>query len=268
MSSTWMWVLIFLACGLMLNLWQNRSNKKAHLDAVKRQIERLQERIDTARTFYLEALQRELANIIMSEDLEAFEKAFHWMVDWQYEIDKSRERRLAEYNLLLEKFPGLGDFDLVGTKHFIRYQDRPMWGMDELVERYKEVSQFLIVDPSKTSLTRFTYNEHEVEIFRERIQTYKDLRLKQAIQEGMKRYRMWRNDHQPQDNESFQDSEYEVLSLLGLPNREFTPEVEWGVFCKALSEYGLYTYFGHDDKNYYSYYRSDSTFSAKNVLRS
>jgi hypothetical protein len=151
-----------------------------------------------------------------------------------------------------------------------------MWGMDELVERYKEISKFLIVDAyeapefprSMYSDSRSMYDERGVEIFRERIQTYKDLRLKEAIKEGMKRYDIWRKRRKPEDaNDSYDDNEYEVLSLIGVPNREFTPELEWGIFCKKLNEYGLYTYFGHEDKSYHSYYRSNNTFSAKDILR-
>jgi hypothetical protein len=107
------------------------------------QRDQLQLRIDVARTYYLETLRRELANIILNEHIEAFEKAFYWMQDWKYEIDKSsNERRKAEYNLLLEKFPRLEEFDVVGTKHFILYNHRPWWSIDELVERYKEIPNF------------------------------------------------------------------------------------------------------------------------------
>jgi hypothetical protein len=45
-----------------------------------------QERIDIARTVYLVAIQRELANLIIDDDLEAFEKAFYWMRDWKRQI--------------------------------------------------------------------------------------------------------------------------------------------------------------------------------------
>jgi hypothetical protein len=112
------------------------------------------------------------------------------------------------------------------------------------------------------------YDDKEVEIFRERIQTYKDLRLKEALKDAMERHRVWRMARdQIMSNEPYKDNDYEVVPLSGIPNREFTPELEWGVYCKKLDEYGLYTFFGHDDKSYHSYYRSNNLFSAKNVLR-
>ena len=51
-----------------------------------------------------------------------------------------------------------------------------------------------------------------------------------------------------------------------VPNREFTPEVEYGVFWKNRNEYGLYTIFVGDSKTYYSLYRSDATFTGKTML--
>src|SRR5262249_48288770 len=159
--------------------------------------------------FYLEILQRELANLIMDEDLESFEKAFYWMEDWQHEIGRAaKDRREAERNLLLEKFPNLEDFDLVGIKHFIRYE-RPTGNVDELIERYKEISKFLVLDVDDLSKPNDLFNEREVKIFRERIQRYKDSRLSAAVDEGMKRFRIWSRDReaQPMFGSDYEDAE-------------------------------------------------------------
>lgn len=267
--SPWEWSLAFFAgvVVVLLSLWLIRSRSNLRLREAKREIDQLEQRICVARTCYLETLQRELANVILSANLEAFEVAFYFMRDWEHEIGKSgRDRRLGEYKLLLEKFPRLEDFDLIGTKHFILYDDRPSWRVDQLVERYKEVSKFLIVDENRLPYPKAArYNEREIEIFGKAIKIYRDLRLKEAIEIGMRRYYLWRKDRDA-DGNVYEDNEYGVVLLSELKARGFTPGLEWGVFCKKLKEYGLYTHFGHDGEDDYRYFRSNSTFSIQQVL--
>ena len=100
--------------------------RKKRKEATDWQYERLRTQWLTAQRFYLETLQRELANLILREDIEALEKAFHSVRHWDREVSRSSQERWdAEQALLLEKFPNLQDFDLIATKHFIRYDYRP-----------------------------------------------------------------------------------------------------------------------------------------------
>ena len=144
MSETaWSWLAAIALAVIALNWWLNRSNRKTQMESVKFNTEQLYERIAVARKLYLGALQRELANVILTQDLEAFEKAFYSMREWEAEIERpNKSRREAEYNLLLEKFPNLEGFDLIGTKHFIRHDESTMWSLDDAVERYKAYPSF------------------------------------------------------------------------------------------------------------------------------
>ena len=158
MSETaWGWLAAIALAVIALNWWSNRSDRKAQTKSVTFNTERLYGRIAVGRKFYLEALQRELANVILNQDLEAFEKGFYSMLEWESEIERAdKSRREAEYNLLLEKFPNLEDFDLIGTKHFIRHDESAMWGLDDAIERYKDISKFLILDPGARPVIRIT----------------------------------------------------------------------------------------------------------------
>ena len=266
MSETaWAWLAVIALAFTALNWWFNRSNRKAQTESVKFNTERLWERIAVARKFYLEALQRELSNIILNHDLEAFEKAFYSMLEWESEIERAdKSRREAAYKLLLEKYQNLEDFDLIGTKHFIRYDDSTMWSPDDAVERYKDISKFLILDPERPAGHKHHSFSREEKIFHKHIRAYKDRRLKAAIDEAMARYYSWQQDRDTKNE--FKDKDYEVHSLSSWPSRSFTPEVEYGVVCKRLNEYGIYSFFAGDDKTYYSYRRSDSTFAKTDVL--
>jgi SAM-dependent methyltransferase len=204
------WLAAIAVAFIALNWWSNRSNRKAQTASINFNTERLQDRIAVGRKFYLEALQRELANVILHQDLEAFEKAFYSMLEWEAEIERAdKPRREAEYNLLLEKFPNLEDFDLIGTKHFIRYDESSMWSLDDAVERYKEISKFLIVDAERPVGHQHHSFSRELEIFRERMRRYKDRRLKDAMDEAMARYYAWRQDREAKDE--FKDKDYEVF---------------------------------------------------------
>ena len=100
-------------------------------------------------------------------------KAFYSMLEWESEIERAdKSRREAEYNLLLEKFPNLEDFDVIGTKHFVRY-DEAVSSVDEAIERYKDISKFLIVDRERPAGHMHHSFGREEEIFRERIRRYK-----------------------------------------------------------------------------------------------
>ena len=70
------------------------------------------------------------------------------------------------------------------------------------------------------------------EIFRSRITIYKDLRLKAAIDEGMKRFGIWNREREsPTHGSNYNDGEYEVFLLTGQSNGRFTKEVEFGILC-------------------------------------
>jgi hypothetical protein len=241
----------------------------------------VQENRLTAQRRYIETLRRELANIIMDSNLEAFDKAFEWMHNWEQELLRSnRDRRRAEYDVLLKKFPTIEAFDEIGTRHFVRYSDEPSWRADEFVERYKELSKFLVLDFIYAQRGRLAkrgrlydetevgglYDEKEVEVFQRCMRDAKDLRLQNAIKEAMKRRYISRMDRQEMSNEAYSDEDYQVIPFLGVPNRDFTPEIQYGVICKKLQEYGVYSFFVGDDKTYYSYYRSNEGFTKNQPL--
>ena len=84
------------------------------------------------------------------------------------------------------------------------------------------------------------------------------------MDEGMARYYAWRQDREAKDE--FKEKDYEVYSLAACPSRDFTPEIEYGVVCKKLNECGIYSFFAGDDETYYSYHRSDPTFTKTDVM--
>ncbi len=232
------------------------------------------ERVLTAQKFYLEALRRELAQLIKGVSLETFERAFYKMHEVEQEFKRSDSSRCkAEKALLFKKFPTMENFDLIGTRHFVSYESAKRNNhIDELVERYREISTFLILEDEVSS--RAISYEDERRIFEECIQDEKNKRLRYAIDEAMLRYGIRRgNGTEIGKQEEYRDGDYEVTSLIGVPGREFTPEIEYGIFCKKFNEYGVYSFFVHSEdddetKVYHSYYRSDGLFEKKSHIGS
>ena len=257
------WLVPLVLIYLIFAYFTRRSDLKKRKEATDWQYERLRTQWLTAQRFYLETLQRELANLILREDIEALEKAFHSVRHWDREVSRSSQERWdAEQALLLEKFPNLQDFDLIATKHFIRYDHRPQWSIDELVDRYKEIMKLLMLrrylKQGEEEFYPNQFDDDEVRIFDERIQTYKDYRLKNEMESAMSRY------HNRRDiaEDGYDDDDYQVTALWREKDREFTPDSQYGIFCKRLNEYGVYSFFAaDDDKTFRSYYRSDPSFS-------
>src|SRR5664280_623695 len=114
MSDTaWIWIGIVVVALIAIQFWSNRSSRAAERNGLKYQSSNLQERVAVAQRFYLETLQRELANLILADKIEEFEKEFFAMRDWEAETKGAdASRRPAEYKRLLEKYPRLEEFDL------------------------------------------------------------------------------------------------------------------------------------------------------------
>jgi hypothetical protein len=256
-------VLVFVVIVLAFKLAGRRTPAEAALLT-----KRLEERNLTSQRFYLETLRRELANSIMNESLEVFEATFLQMCSFENELHKSDANRWhAEQSLLLQKYPNLEDFDLIGVRHFVRHNDRRnrLYDCDDMVERYKEISKFMIVNRMHEFQLpgQRLYNEDERESFIQTIRSEKNRRLRTAIEEGVRRYRSKRSAliDQRDISDMYDDNEYYVTYLTGMNGRPFSPENEYGVYCKKLNEYGIFSFFSSDgDKFYESYYRSDRDF--------
>ncbi len=269
MTAWWL-----LAASLAVIVWllfrQSRSNVAGE-HTFELRLE--QERVLTAQKFYLETLRRELAQLIMGMGLETFERAFYKMCEFEREMSEAdSERRGVEKALLLQKYPNLENFDLIGTRHFVSYDGVTRDNdIEDLVERYKDISRFLALlrfEKKPTDLP--VYGEEEVNVFGRQNQAAKDKRLRHELEEAMKRFyihaRAVSNVEKARNEHEYEDGEFRVVSLLHVPGRKFTPEVQYGIYSKKLNEYGLFSFFVHDEegspsKTYEHYDRSDSSFS-------
>jgi hypothetical protein len=266
-STMWPLAIFGIASVLLFYFMDNRTQQRKYQEQLQAKNRTLNKQLLTAQRLYLETLRRELANLIINDSVETFEKAFERTHYWEEEMVRTddRDHQLAEYDLMLKRFSSQEDFDLIGTRHFIRYNNSPMWEIDDLVERYKDISKFLALELMLDKSSHMLYDEKEVDVFRKEMQRAKDQRLKIAIEEAMARYYSSGKGRLGND-ETYNDDQYEVFSLRRYPNSEFTPEIKYGVHCKKLDEYAIYSFFAGDDKTYYSFYRTTQSFTEDHLL--
>jgi hypothetical protein len=207
--------------------------------------------------------------VILSRDLEAFEKAFYFVHSWEDEIRASeKDWQIAEYGLILQKYLNNDDFDIIGTRHFVMYDESAL-DIDKLIETYQDISKLLIIERFYDAyMAKFKiYDDSELKSFENTIQRAKDRRLRNSLENAITRYYIWSRDRNVGITDNYKDKEYDIFRLLNNPNG-FTPEKQYCFVWKSRDEYGLYSFFVDDNgKVYESYDRSDSLFSKRESLR-
>lgn len=233
----------------------------------------LRRNINEAEDRYLEVLRREIGNILMNLDPDLMVSSYEKGWRCQDELVKAgKERVSADLKSLTLKHQFFSEFDLLGTRHFVPYEEaRRMSSDDDLVERYLEISKMILlsklVDPEHQNFRLFT--EEEFEVLRKTVRRCKDRAFKSRIEGAVDRYyalqraidRYGSKEAQGALN-SLEDGDLEVFRL---PN--VGPENELGIVFKKTEEFGVYSTFHDDDgKVFKSYSRSDATFNKRDGL--
>ncbi len=245
-------------------VWKGKS------DSTRFVAEKLNRDVDEAEMRYLDGLRRELANEIMSDGTDAMHRAFHKMRTYEKDLRKAGEERIdADFKALCMKYPVFQDFEPYGTMHFVAYQDaRSSLDTPDLVERYSDISQMLIINAARKGTTFEVFSDREAEQLDKAIRKRKDRAFKKRMLDAMDRYhvllRALRNVPGGIDVNTYDDGTVSIRSVLV----EYSPEIGYGIHFADSGEYGLHTVFFDDerDKEFLSYYRSDAKFKEQQIL--
>lgn len=216
-------------------------------------------------TRYLDILRRELANLIVSDDPRKMVNAYYKAWDFERTMSKAPSSRVdAELNVLTERYPLYGDFDLVNLRHFVPYSDAAdTCGEDAIEERYLDISKFMTLKNIKAEATTPIFTEEESKTLQNSMRRESDRRFRAKIEDAMKIYNVARSADK---DRSFQQIDYEDASISVFPLQHFA-ESRWGIHFKITSEYGIYSVFYADNsKAYRSYHRSDNSFQEETPL--
>jgi len=152
--------------------------------------------------------------------------------------------------------PFIADFDFVGTREHVSYGDALGLGsQDQIEENYLDIVRWqslqIAGDPAWKYVAKPTSDadaEHAV-TYAKRL---KDTRFKKRLEETMRLYWFSRNDTESLnlDNDFFS-----VRYVSHVAERRY------GIHLKDTDEFGLFSVFYGDDRNFESYYRSSPDFS-------
>jgi hypothetical protein len=230
---------------------------------------RLAQNLDEAETRHLEVLRREIANLIVAVDPDLMVRCYERAWAFEREISENPVRAQAEETALVAKFPLFSEFDLIGTRHFVPYDSgRAMLSDDDVVERYLEVSRMLVFmrlrDEFKAKYPVHEEKEHSVLL--NTMRREKDRRFRKRIEDAIVRFYAYRAGFQDASPSAsgvtdFEDAEVVVCRLESLG------DIQYGIVFKKTEEYGVYSFFVHDDGHItHSYSRSDRAFSERASL--
>jgi len=218
---------------------------------------------------YLEALRREIANLIVESDPDLMVKCYEKAWAFEREIAGSPERATAEEAALSAKFPMFRDFDILETRHFVPYQTaRQMLDDDDLIERYHEISRMLVFMRRRQEFSAKVpvHDEQEFQVLRNSMQRKQDRIFRDRIDDAMQRYYAYKAGLEAGGlgafgETNFEDAEAGIVHLPSLPDNEY------GITFKKTGEFGVYSFHVPDSgKISYSYCRSDLMFKERRYL--
>jgi hypothetical protein len=257
----------FISAGVFAaGLYVGRRSQAPALNTLANTADRKASAANEANDRYLEVLQRELANIIARDDPEKMIALYRKAKAQEREMlgaDKSRVQ--AELTVLTHKYPVYEDFDKIATKHFVPYSAETPWGADdELPQTYLDISKFL-------SLTRMlggrpqrpAFPDDDDKIFQRCMQELKDRKFRKSLEDAIDRYYVARRVAEEPSSvvHNYEDG---YIGVFHLPSYA---DVRYGIHLKQTDEYGVYSFFVHDDGKISSHYsRSDQSFENETAL--
>jgi hypothetical protein len=266
-----LWSAVLGIAGFGIGLLVAIAGTKALAKEMKNEFFRLKKNVVEAEQRFLENHRRELAQIIIARSAEAFESAFFKCQKFEVEMRMSSPDRIeAELKALADRFPYYQDFELLGTRHFVSYEDAVSWNsLDDIIDRYIDITKWLSLLLAKQKRVFHVFPEDEIRVFRDSMRRRKDRLFKQRIKDAMALFYKMRRAADAGNKSDIVGESYEDENVkVHYAPMQYSPEVAYGIHFKDTNEYGVYSFFSDykSDKTYYSFYRSDRTFKDHKLL--
>lgn len=224
--------------------------------------ENLQMDLRLANERYLEALRREIANIIMAESPAEMERLYSKAK--QREEDMRRDgaqRAQVERQALAYKYPQYGNFDPIGTRHIVTHTQAD-FAIEELSEAYIDISHWLAIEAFlSTKGKRKLFDDDETPVLDRVVRRETDTRLYNRIENAMATYYAV-SRKLGDDTEGFKFPDFSVSR----GSRQHTPEVEYWISFENPEEFGVYSFFSDGNRTFHSYYRASKGFQETTPL--
>ena len=259
-------IIIIAAGSLAAGVYLGRRSQGPALNRLASTANRNLSTANDANDRYLEVLRRELANVISRESPDKLIALYRKAKAQEREMQKADKARVdAELSALTHKYPMYEDFDKIGTKHFVPYSGDALWGeQDELSDAYLDISKFMALTRILEGRSgRPIFPDDDDDIFKRSMQELKDQTFKTALKSAVDRYYLARRmaEAAGSDLGNYEDQQ---IAVRHLPSYA---DIKYGIHLKQTDEYGIYSFFVHDDgkiSNFYS--RSDQSFGSETAL--
>jgi hypothetical protein len=259
-------VFILSIGALAIGVFLGRRSQRPALNSLASTAGRKASAANDANDRYLEVLRRELANVIARDNPDKMIALYRKAKAQDREMLKADKPRVqAELTALTHKYPVYEDFDKVGTKHYVPYSGKPLWGEEgELSDVYLDISKFLIVTRIQVGHSQRTlFPDDDDKSFQRCMQELKDRSFKTALEHAIDSYYLACRVAE-QSGAQIHDYEDQKIGVFRLPSHA---DVRYGVHLKRTDEYGVYSFFVHDDGKVSSQYtRSNASFGTEAAL--
>lgn len=259
-------VFIIAAVALAVGVYLGRQSQKPALSSLASTAGRKASAANDANDRYLEVLRRELANVIARDNPDKMIALYRKAKAQDREMLKADKARVqAELTALTHKYPVYEDFDKIATKHYVPYSGEPLWGEEgELSDAYLDISKFLIVTRIEDGRSqRPLFPDDDDKSFQRCMQELKDRTFKSALEQAVDSYYLACRVAE-QSGSQIHDYEDQKIGVFRLPSYA---DVRYGIHLKRTDEYGVYSFFVHDDGKVSSRYsRSDASFEKETGL--
>ncbi|ANL28663.1 hypothetical protein AMC90_CH02864 [Rhizobium phaseoli] len=146
------------------------------------------------------------------------------------------------------------------------------WPEDDLVDRYLDISQWLALSFRRKHGNNLPplFDEEDQKVMERIVQQERDRKLRPRIEAAMELHRLFSTtvDRYGQEQNRYGAVAFETADISIQRGRtEYTPEIEYWLTFRNPEDYGVYSFFVHDDGRISrSYYQSNADFTHKVYL--
>jgi len=269
-----MWEYLGIATAFGLGWAIRHGAAKAEYGVATQALSQKSRNLDEAESRYLQTHLREVANLLLEIGPDLMERAYTKARRRQDEAVAGGPARIeAELTALSHKYPFFQDFEVIGTRHFVPYSDAmDHWSEDDLVDRYLDISHWLALSFRKKHGDKVPalFDDADQKVMERVVQEERDRKLRRRIEAAMELHRLFSTTVDRYGQEKFRHGAVS-LETRDVSIRQgatpYSPEIEYWISFREPEDYGIYSFFVHDDDRISrSYYQSNADFTHKVYL--
>lgn len=224
------------------------------------------------RSNLLHAYSRELSNYLVELDPERYYTVYRRALDEQEKLfTADKKLREAQLHILTERYPVYDNFDFIGTRPYVSYDETlKRYDAEDIEEHFLNLVKFHSLQRAGSEEWRLLMpmlSNRELEHLAGYVRQAKDTRFKQRLKQAVREFNAARSsrltDFQiPDGDKLYESAEMAVYKLYDVA------EIMEGFWFKDTNEYGIHSAFYGDKLGevYEHFYRSDRNFEKREVL--